>query len=947
MATKKLIEVALPLDKINAASAREKSIRHGHPSTLHLWWARRPLAAARAVIWSSLVDDPSSHPELFPTEEDQNRERQRLFKILEDLVIWENSNNQDVLNAAKAEIMKSTNGNPPALLDPFAGGGAIPLEAQRLGLEAHAHDLNPVAVMINKAMIEIPPRFANKPPVNPDDSMSRQNDTWTNSEGLAADIQYYGNWMKMEAFKRIGHLYPTAKKIQGNTKEEYPVIAWIWARTVKCPNPTCDKEIPLISSFALSKKNGNEAWLKPGEEDGQIVYRIQKSKVPKMYEYGTKFRNPNGKGKKGTFCCPYCNVGIASSNYIDTEANNGKMHVVPLAIVAEGKTKREYLEFTKNSALQLEKEIDNYYSAYDVDSKVSHQKTRGTFASNAQGGYYGFFEFKDYHTKRQQIFLSTLNDIIEDVKHKVEKDAITQGLHNDHISLCNGGDGAEAYGQAVSVYLAFLIDKLADYHSAVCSWNASGEKMRNTFGRQAIPMVWDFAEGNPFCSSSGSYDNMLTWVIKSVRELPQMDYFGEATQHDAQIDCGLRDIMISTDPPYYDNIEYADLSDFFYVWMRQSLKSVYPELFNTLLVPKAVELVATPFRFDGNGKKAKEFFENGMYHSCRNINSYVRNSIPVTVYYAYKQSDETEVGEKSTSSGWETMLTALIKAGFSITGTWPMRTELSVRQVASGTNALASSIVLVCRNRPEDAPQTTRRNLVNTLRRELRPALKKLQESNIAPVDLAQSAIGPGMGVFSRYRKVLEADGTPMSVRSALQIINEEIDLYFNEQVGDLDAMSRFCVDLYTQNAFNDIKFGEADVLARAKGTSVAALASHDVVYAKAGTVHLIERTELPEKIDENESCIWLLTQQLTQAMATGGVEACAKAVFAMFGSNAERAKDLAYRLYTIAEQKKWASEAFAYNALVVAWPDIQSRAAMMQREKPEQLDIFKMGLLD
>lgn len=403
--------------------------------------------------------------------------------------------------------------------------------------------------------------------------------------------------------------------------------------------------------------------------------------------------------------------------------------------------------------------------------------------------------------------------------------------------------------------------------------------------------------------------------------------------------------MISTDPPYYDNIGYADLSDFFYVWMRQSLKDTYPELFSTMLVPKAEELIATPYRHDGSVEKAKNFFEDGMLSACKQMYQYAREDIPVTIYYAYKQSDSDDSG--TASSGWETMLSAVVNAGFAITGTWPMRTERSVRTIAQGTNALASSIILVCRKRPEDAPQTTRRNLVNQLRRELRPALKQLQESNIAPVDLAQSAIGPGMGVFSRYRRVLEADGSVMTVRSALQVINEEVDLYFNEQVGSMDAASRFCVDLYTQCAYNDIKYGEAEILANAKSTSIAMMAAHGILYAKGGIVHLVERAELPEKVDTDERNIWMLTQQLTRAMATGGIEACAKIVYDIFGSGAESAKDLAYRLYTIAERKGWAEEGYAYNALVVAWPDIQSRAAAMKAETPEQMTLFDMGMID
>ncbi len=938
MATKKLIEVALPLEKINVESAREKSIRHGHPSTLHLWWARRPLAAARAVIWASLVDDPSSHPEKFPTEEEQNRERQRLFRILEDLVVWENSNDEQVLEAAKAEILKSTGGNPPELLDPFAGGGAIPLEAQRLGLKAHAHDLNPVAVMINKAMIEIPPRFAGMAPVNPDARTSKMSQAWSRAQGLAEDVRYYGEWMKQEAFKRIGHLYPKVKVPREQGGGEATVIAWIWARTVKCPNPACGCEMPLASSFVLSKKKGKEAWIEPTIANNKICFQVRQGKYPKEIENGTK------QGKKASFRCPICKTGLLNGEYVDDEANAGRMSSVLMAVVAEGKHGRIYLNVDEAEVALLQSEIENYYCANEIEKKASHAQCRGTFASNAQGRYYGFHEFKDYFTNRQLTALTTFSALVAEAQQKAETDAVDAGMADDHLPLRNGGQGARAYGEAVGVYLAFVIDKMTDYHSAICSWHNSKELIRNTFGRQAIPMVWDFVEANPFSNSAGCLDNMLEWVTKCILEFPASQT-AEVGQYDAQRDCGLRDIMVSTDPPYYDNIGYADLSDFFYVWLRQSLRDTYPELFSTMLVPKAEELIATPYRHEGSVEAAKDFFEDGMLSACKQMYLYAREDIPVTIYYAYKQSDADADG--TASSGWETMLSAVVNAGFAITGTWPMRTEMANRSIASGTNALASSIVLVCRKRPADAPQTTRRNLINALRRELRPALKKLQDSNIAPVDLAQSAIGPGMGVFSRFKQVLEADGTPMSVRSALKIINEEIDLYFNEQVGDMDSASRFCVDLYTQYAYNEIKYGEAEILATAKSTSIPMMASHGILYAKAGIVHLVERGELPEKVDSGEQCIWLLTQQLTHAMAKGGIEACAKILVDIFGSNGERAKDLAYRLYTIAERKNWANEAYAYNALVVAWPDIQARAAALKEIQPEQLDLFSAGLID
>lgn len=923
METKKLIEVALPLEKINAESAREKSIRHGHPSTLHLWWARRPLAAARAVIWSSLVDDPSSHPEKFPTEEEQNQERQRLFRILEDLVVWENSNDERVLEAAKAEILKSTNGNPPALLDPFAGGGAIPLEAQRLGLEAHAHDLNPVAVMINKAMIEIPPRFAGMPPVNKDARTSRLEGSWSRAQGLAEDVRYYGEWMKQEAYKRIGHLYPKVKVPLEQGGGEATVIAWIWAKTVKCPNPACGCEMPLASSFVLSKKKGKEAYVEPDLSGKEISYHVR---------YG-KGGDNCPKVSQGTFKCIRCNE-VLPKDYSKEESKAGRMGHRMIAIVAEGKNGRVYLSPDAEQITVANCPLPDEYPT----GKLAPKFTGGSCVP------YGLDEFHKLFTNRQLTALTTFSELVSEAQAKAEADAVAAGMKNDHLPLQNGGDGAKAYGEAVGVYLAFAVDRQADIGSSIASWINSIGAIRNTFGRQAIPMTWDYAEANPFSNSSGCFGNMLEWVVKCIDNFPSSQYLAEVSQFDAQSDCGLRNIMISTDPPYYDNIGYADLSDFFYVWMRQSLKDTYPELFSTMLVPKAEELIATPYRHDGSVEKAKNFFEDGMLSACKQMYQYAREDIPVTIYYAYKQSDSDDSG--TASSGWETMLSAVVNAGFAITGTWPMRTERSVRTIAQGTNALASSIILVCRKRPEDAPQTTRRNLVNQLRRELRPALKQLQESNIAPVDLAQSAIGPGMGVFSRYRRVLEADGSVMTVRSALQVINEEVDLYFNEQVGSMDAASRFCVDLYTQCAYNEIKYGEAEILANAKSTSIAMMAAHGILYAKAGIVHLVERSELPEK-DADENNVWMLTQQLTRAMETGGIEACAKIVYNIFGSGAESAKDLAYRLYTIAERKGWAEEGYAYNALVVAWPDIQSRAAAMKAETPEQITLFDMGMID
>lgn len=919
---KKLIEVALPLDAINEASAREKSIRHGHPSTLHLWWARRPLAAARAVLWSSLVDDPSSHPEEFPTEEAQIKERERLFAILEKLVKWENSNDPVVLAEAKAEIMKSTGGNPPELLDPFAGGGSIPLEAQRLGLKAHACDLNPVAVIINKSLIEFPSIFSGIPSVNP--NSMRLDKTWDSVSGLAEDIYYYGGWLKNEAIKKIGYLYPKVKVPKEQGGGEASVIAWIWTRTIKCPNPACGCEMPLIKSLDLSKKSGKEAHIKITNLGNSLKYSVHLGKSM-------------GKGtidRQGAICA--CCQSPVDFAYIRNEAQNKRMNAKMIAIIGEGRRGRIFCNVDEKHIEAANVAKPKIYPTGELSGK-----------SRANVSLYGINQTSDLFSNRQLLALTTLSNLIETLQAKVYKDAIIAGMEDDAISISEGGKGALAYSQVISTYLAFLIDQLTNHSSTVCGWNAPNTQMRSTFSRQAIQMVWDYAECNIFSDSSGSFTNLLDRMCKGFSTLGTSTSIGIAKQFDAQSDLGIRNVMVSTDPPYYDNIAYADLSDFFYVWLRSSIKNYYPKLFQTMLVPKAEELVATPYRFNGNKKQAKDFFEEGLFKTFQRIHDYCREDIPVTIYYAYKQGEDGEELDianehQSGSSGWETILSALINAGFSLSGTWPIRTEKPGRSVGIDANALASSIVLVCRKREMNAPTCTRRDFINTLKRELKVGLNKLQSSNIAPVDLAQSAIGPGIGVFSKFSRVLEADGTPMTVRSALQIINQELDLYFTEQDGELDCETRFCIDLYMQYAFNDVAFGEADVLARAKNTSVDRMAHSGLLHAQKGVVRLRTRDEISKTTDGET--IWLLTQQLTSAIENSGVLGAAGIVCDILTSEPEQAKALAYRLYTIAERKGWAGEAYAYNSLVVAWPEVQFKAAELRskQENGKQMRLFE-----
>jgi len=951
---RKLIEVALPLEAINKESAREKSIRHGHPSTLHLWWARRPLAACRAVLWSSLVDDPS---EYMPDEASANEERERLFKILEDLVLWENVNNEEVLDKARLEIARSVARDlgvdvpvgkeaireflatkAPPVLDPFAGGGSIPLEAQRLGLRAYASDLNPVAVLINKAMIEIPPKFAGMPPVHPhenDDGIEKQKDMWDRkwkgAEGLAEDVRYYGKWMRDEAFKRIGHLYPKAiitKEIlaerpdlqaQGlKPGDELTVIAWLWARTVKCPNPACGVQMPLIKSFMISTRKGNEAFIGFSVENKKIQFTVKPGSPAESLKEGTVSRN-------GSYCIA-CGTPVPFS-YLRIEGQAKRMSSKLMAIVAEGQKGRIYLSPTpihESIALQV---IPDWRPETELTGKA---------AVNVP--LYGMKTHGDLFTDRQLSVLCLLCDMVGEVR-----ELVLEASRNTHIKTY--GD----YADAIVTYLAFAVDKLCDKSSTLAWWMAVAEKMAPSFSRQALAMVWDYAEMNPFCTVTSNFAAQIEWAAKTLEFLPPQSAQTIVNQRDATLGFSeLKPVLISTDPPYYDNIGYADLSDYFYIWLRYSLSKIYPNIFATMMVPKGPELVATPFRFGGNKQKAEQFFEAGLRKVFRNIYDAAMLQYPITVFYGFKQSevDSSEEDKKQTflienraSTGWETMLSGLIESGLEITGTWPMRTERSGGLRNLNQNALASSIVLVCRSRPAGAVTVTRRDFLAALKKDLAPALRQLQKGNIAPVDFAQAAIGPGMAVFSRYAAVLESDGTPMRVRTALALINQALDEYMTEQEGEYDGDTRWALAWYEQFGHNEAAYGVAETLSKAKNTSVQGLVEAGILEGRGGKVHLLRREELntdwdPEK--DKRLTAWESVQHLIFALDKNGEEAAA-ALLAHLGSLSETARDLAYRLYTVCERKGWAQDALAYNMLVVAWPMLKE-LAMKTRPQQEQL---------
>lgn len=1003
---KKLIEVALPLEAINKeGSHRKRKAPAGYPTTLHKWWAQRPVAAARAVLFAQMVDDPSAYVEVLradpklrrraeialkarlrlweearalakkasgsglpvpeqgpaPTLDEvlADQERQRLFRIIEDLVLWENTANETVLQAARDEIWQSWRrtcaenaGHPqakelfdrkklPAFQDPFAGSGAIPMEAQRLGLESYASDLNPVAVLINKAMIEIPPRFAGRPPVNPKARAEiKRSGGWhgKGAQGLAEDVRFYGQWIREEAEKRIGYLFPDVNVTTGIARgrpdlkpyvgRSLPIIAWLWVRTVKSPNPAfASVDVPLASTFMLSTKAGREAYVEPVKENGDYRFTVEMGK-PK-----------NESAKKGTklarganFSCLMSGTPIAG-DYIKAEGKAGRIGARLMAVVAEGDRGRVYLAPTR----EMEDVARQANPEWKPIESLPLEDTANFWCS-----LYGLTTYGDLFTPRQLVTLTTFCKLVQEVRERVERDALAASCSDDRKPLREGGAGGTAYAEALEVYLSMVMTRVLHYGSTICLWLTKDAAIARTFTKQAIPMTWDFAEGNVFGKSSAEWTKCTAVIASAIEYLPA-NQSGTAVMADATTagrGAGPRDV-ISTDPPYYDNIGYADLSDYFYVWLRRSLRPVFPELFATLVVPKAEELVATPYRHGGK-EEAESFFLTGMTRAMHRLSEHTHPAFPVTIYYAFKQS-ETDGADGTTNTGWDTFLAAVIEAGLAISGTWPMRTESDNRQIGIGANALASSIVLVCRPRPTDAPSASRREFVAALKAELPSALAHLQRGNIAPVDLAQAAIGPGMAVYTRYSVVLDAEGKPLSVREALALINQILDEALAEQEGDFDADSRWALTWFEHSGFDEGEYGVAETLATARNTSVSGLVEAGVVLSRRGKVRLLRPEELPADwnptIDPRLTA-WEIVHQLIRVLAIGGESAAAELV-ANLGAKAEVARELAYRLYALCERKKRAGEALAYNGLVQSWPEITRLAREVGKPKTEQGGLF------
>jgi putative DNA methylase len=951
---KKLIEVSIPLEAINLASKKQKAPK-GYPTALHKYWAQRPLAACRGVLFAQLVDDPSSWPDRFPTEEAQDVERRRLHKVIEDLVPWDASNNEAILNGARWEIARSIawslGEEPPAkndgvaildylqtkappVYDPFSGGASIPLEAQRLGLRAYGSDLNPLAVLIGKALVEIPPKFAGLRPVNPKSRGEAKHGElrgWKGAQGLADDVRHYGLWLRDEAEGRIGKLYPKVKLSDGT---DATVIAWLWARTVRSPDPVAKGAmVPLVSSFMISTKEGKKAWVEPSIDpaspDGwhfEVKTGPLKRFEEELLKKGIVSRSAGGTCILTGSAMPFA--------YLRSEANAGRFRDRLMAVVAEGQRGRIYL--SPNAEHEAIARVDIPDAP---PGEIAHWPGRTNVVE------YGMKTVASLFTPRQLVALTTFSELVLEARQKALIDALAAGMSDDSVPLHSGGAGALAYSDAVATYLAFGISRAADYGSTISTWLTDDNAIRGTFGRQALPMTWDFCEGNYFGDSSVALSTIFRTIPSVIAHQESRGVASISTVDAAKNGYPIRPCIINTDPPYYDNIGYADLSDFFYVWLKRSLATIWPEEFRRLTTPKMEELVAKPYRYGGKSE-AEAFFMHGMSDALVAMCKAASEDQPLAIYYAFKQSEIAEDG--LTSAGWATFLQAVVDAGLVVDGTWPLRTESAGRLIGRGANALASSIVLVCRKRSIDQGTITRAEFVRLLKRSMPAAIDDIRKAGVGPVDMQQSVIGPGMGVFSRYSKVLEDDDSAMPVKIALSLINRVWEEIENELDTNFDSETQVALAWFATFGFDARTSGELITLANAKNIASNALFDSDVFKDLKGKAALTPRDDLPKDwspAGDKTFTVWECVQHTARVLNAqdGGGEAAARLVAEM-GPKAAEARALAYRLFEIATQKGWAAEALIYNELAQEWPkleDLASSAEVRASTATAQAELF------
>lgn len=913
MHKRKLIEVALPLEAINVASFAEKNRKVGKPQNLHQWWSRKPVTAARAMLIAQLVDDPSCHPETFPTEEDVRAERARLHSLIERSVEWEEvvRPTPQFLADLRAVLPDVT------ITDPFVGGGSLALAAAQLGVNSASSDLNPVAVALSRALVDVPTRFLNRDPVNPG-ARDAQFPLRSGTAGLVADVEAYGQWMLAEARARLGQHYPP---IEGRT-----VLAWVWARQVLCPNPACQIQVPLVSKWTLAKKRGKEVVMVPrvvhepaARGGSRFEFTISKDRRD-LLTRGTM------SGRTGTECL---NCGTAISvAHVRSEAMAGRMSLTLTAIAADGGRTREYFAPTAEhkAAAQVERPMDSISGAISTNPRWFSPPL------------YGLTDFSDLFTDRQLLAVTTFSDLVGEARKNVYADALASGLPEGE-PLTQGGDGAVAYSEAIALYLALAVSRLANWSNNQCSWESTGEVSQQMYSGQAMGMAWDVSEANVLGDgNSGSFLACLRNIVSPLK-LASLRGQHRVVMADAR-NAPIAGLVVATDPPYFDNIDYSDLSDFFYVWQRRMLGGVFPELYGTILVPKGEELVANAYRSGGNDAAANDFLD-GFRGVFAHFRESVASEFPVVVYYASKQAESLGQG----NSRWSTILQAMVDEGWSVVRTWPIRTENVSRRVAIGTNSMSTSSVLVLRPRPAQAPQVSMQTFLADLRVHLAEALTDLEQSGVAPVDMQQAAIGPGIEVFSRFSAVLEADGRPMSVAAALVRINDVLDELLNEQEGDFDAPTRFALQWYRHRGYESGLFGDADDLARGRNTSVDEMEREGILEKRAGHVRLFRAEDLPANYDvakDSRTSDWEALHHLIRVLERDGIAHAGAFLQVAMGRpdgaiDADLVKELAHLLFRIAEGNGWTKDALSFNNLVTSWPEILDAARSVKKPVVQQ----------
>jgi putative DNA methylase len=881
---RKLIEVAVPLEAINAACKADKDRKTGTIRNLHKWFAPMPTPAWRALLFAALVDDPGDEAE-----------RARLWRLIEELVATGPvPPSKRVLERAKVEIRRSNPNGVPLVVDPFAGGGSTLIEAQRLGLSTFGSDLNPVAVLITRTLSELLPQIADAAPVAAENGRMTEGSAF---ESFAADVRHYGDLVREEVLVEIGEHFPTPSG-GGET------LAWLWTRTLTCPNPACGIETPLATSWWLSKKKGAEAWIEPRIADGRVTYDVREGR-------GSPTPAPK-VGRGANFVCTACGTTIDEA-HVQSEGREGRIGLRLTSVVEQQGRTRRYLGGSRRA-----EEAASAVPAIDEAPNLELPDNPRWFSPPL----FGFAGQSDLYTPRQLLAVDAFTRAVSKVRDRVVED---------------GGD--ETYATAVATFLGLCVGKLAQGLSTQVRWRTrdAAAKPEAAFGRHDLPMTWDFAEANPFGGGVGDWNQIVTTALRALPfAVPHGR--GTTTQRDARTvatELPAGSALVATDPPYFGHIGYADLSDYFYVWLRRALRDVHTDLFSTMAAPREGELIALPNRHDGDRRSASDYFVEGFTEAFSNLRAVQRPDLPMLVVYAHREEDDVQA-----VGGWEAMLDAVLRAGYTIVATLPLRGTGAQRMIGLGTNALATYVVMVCRPREIEAPRTTRRDLDRRLRTELRGSVAELQRAAIAPVDLAQAVIGPGMAIFSRYSAVLEADGRSMSVGEALRLINRTLGEILDEQETDLDAESRWAAPWFEQHGYEAAEFGEADALARAKGTAVDSLWRAGVVDRGSAKVRLRRRDELPADWDpanDDRPTVWEAVQHLVRALEEGGEQAAGE-LWGRLGSLADPTRELAYRLFKIAEQRKMTEEAVALNALVSALPEI-SRLA--ESRTGEQVAIF------